>query len=110
MEEKLYVCECMESCESSECKYRKPHKNDGDLVCLGSLVDVDSYKEMVEAMKMKVSKEQRQAIFYIIERCSSCGLDHIVYERDMHRVINSPDNSLVFICPREHTCVVVDKI
>jgi hypothetical protein len=58
---------------------------------------------------MKVRKEQRQAMFYIIENCSSCSLDHIVYERDMHTVINSPEDQLVFICPREHTCVLVDN-
>lgn len=64
----------------------------------------------VKLAGMKVSKEKRQAMFYIIENCSSCGLDHIVYERDMHTVINSPDDQLVFICPREHTCVEIGAV
>lgn len=64
----------------------------------------------VKLSGMKVHKEKRQAMFYIVESCSSCGLDHIIYERDVHTIIDSPAGDKVFICPREHTCVEIGAV
>lgn len=82
-------------CECEDCSNKIYEKNDkcGEVKLEG----------------MKVRKEQRQAMFYIIENCSSCGLNHIIYERDIHTVINSIEDQLVFICPKDSTCVIIDN-
>jgi hypothetical protein len=59
---------------------------------------------------MKCQKIERQAFFYLIENCSSCGLDHEIYEGDLHFLINSIDGNLAFTCPHDHTYVEIGVV
>jgi len=62
---------------------------------------------------MAVTKmDQNGAHFFLVEKCECCELDHIIYERDMHSVINknnNPEKEFAFVCPVQGLCVLVKE-